>query len=757
MYRRSYVFQTRKEQYERAEEAPRAAEPDRLAEARAAAPSLAALQGLGERVAAHVQRARALEQRHAVLRRQLDAFQRLDELAGPEDALARHVEGNRQRARDLAAERTRLERQGAEAQRALDEFRSKYENECECQLLLKEMLERLNKEADEALLRNLRLQIEAQFLQDDISAAKDRYKKNLLEIQTYVTILQQIIQTTPQAAAITSGMREEKLLTEREAAALQCQLEDGREMVCLLQAQRTELQAQTAALEQAIRDAHECYDDEIQLYNEQIDTLRKEIEEAERSLERSSYDCRQLVVVQQTLRNELDRYHRIIENEGNRLSSAFIETPITLYTASHGASLSPWHGGKDLTRAVQDITAAKPRLKGFPKNLPRKKEMVAKDRADEILEETPLRGPEDMKPGWVVIKEEGESKLEPGDEEASPSTQEGAPEDVPDGGKISKAFEKLGKMIKEKVKGPKEPEPPTDLYTKGRYVMVSGDASFMDPGFCVFSVPAKGGVVVSKGDDSVPPDSGVQPSPPQPEPPLEDGQGPAPEKEDGLKEEGGPPEGKGEPPEGKGDSVKEEGGPPEGKGDGVKEEGGPPEGKGDSVKEEGEPPEGKGDGLKKEGEPPEGKGEGLKEEEGPLQGKEDEHPPTPHPADKGDEKNAKELKGLQEKQDDQKEEGARGPCPMVAPGPEGPSTPWSQGPQVTLGGSEGHGAWSGSRPARSPPRKLAYEKVEVMESIEKFSTESIQTYEETAVIVETMIEKTKANKKKLGEKGSSSA
>ena len=32
-------------------------------------------------------------------------------------------------------------------------------------------------EADEALLRNLRLQIEAQFLQDDISAAKDRYKK----------------------------------------------------------------------------------------------------------------------------------------------------------------------------------------------------------------------------------------------------------------------------------------------------------------------------------------------------------------------------------------------------------------------------------------------------------------------------------------------------------------------------------------------------------------------------------------------------
>ena len=71
-------------------------------------------------------------------------------------------------------------------------------------------------------------------------------------------------------------------------------------------------------LEQAIRDAQECDDGEIQLYNEQINTLWKETEEAERSLERSSYDCWQLVVAQQTLRNELDWYHCIIKNTGNR-------------------------------------------------------------------------------------------------------------------------------------------------------------------------------------------------------------------------------------------------------------------------------------------------------------------------------------------------------------------------------------------------------------------------------------------------------
>ncbi|KAB0369799.1 hypothetical protein FD755_018792, partial [Muntiacus reevesi] len=369
-----------------------------------------------------------------------------------------------------------------------------------------------------------------------------------------------------------------------------------------------------AAQEQAIRDAQECDDGEIQLYNEQIDTLRKETEEAERNLERSSYDCRQLVVAQQSLRNELDRYHCIIENTGNSSGGVYLVWGAGGPRVCLEAIPNP--SEEDLNRDVQDITAVKPRLKGIPKNLPRKKDMVAKDRADEILEDTPLRGPEDTKPGRWCSKKRASLSLNWGMKK----------QDVPDGGKISKDFEKLGKMIKEKVKGPKEPEPPADLYTKRQYMTVSGDASLVGPVFCVFSIPAKGAC-------------GVEPSPQQLEHPLEDGQG-------------------------------------------------------------------------------------------PLKGKEHGCSPTPYPADKGDEENAKELKGFQGKQDGQKEEeGDRRPCPMVAPGPEALSTPRSQGSQFSLDGSKGNGAQSGSRP--------------VMESIEKFSTGSIQMYEEIVVIVETTIEKTR--------------
>uniref|UniRef100_A0A8C6I045 Filensin n=1 Tax=Mus spicilegus TaxID=10103 RepID=A0A8C6I045_MUSSI len=625
MYRRSYVFQARQERYERAQPAGPAAQTG------GTAPGLAALQALGERVAAQVQRARALQQRHAGLRRQLDAFQRLGEQPGPEDALARHVEANLQRARDLTAEHARLERQEAEAQRALDEFRSKYENECECQLVLKEMLERLNKEADEALLRNLHLQLEAQFLQADISVAKDRYKKNLLEIQTYITVLQQIVQTAPQVSLVT-GMRE------------------------------------TTALEQAIKHAHECYDEELQLYNEQIENLRKEIEEAERSLERSSYDCRQLAMAQQTLRNELDRYHRIIEIEGSRLSSVFIETPISLITPSHGAPLSLGSSVKDLARAVQDITAAKPRQKALPKSLPKRKEIIAQDKVEETLEDAPLKPPQEPKALQVERKAEGGSQPGAGGGHGVSPTQEGGPEDVPDGGQISKAFGKLCKVVKERVSGHKEPEPepPTDLFTKGRHVLVTGESSFVDPEFYSSSIPARGGVVISIDEDSMHHDSHVEPSPGQPMPPVENGQG-------------------------------------------------------------------------------------------VPQGREGDHSNHQQGTDKNGIR-AKEPKDLEEKDDDGKKEaeGSRRPCPVIIPGPDEPSTSHSQTSGSNQGGPVGPASKSSSLLAKGPSKALSIKKVEVVESIEKISTESIQTYEETSVIVETLIGKTKSNKK-LGEKSSPDA
>ncbi|XP_049631548.1 filensin [Suncus etruscus] len=371
MYRHSYVCKTRTEQYKNAE-------PDNLAEDRPGTLSLAELRSLRELVSGHIQRARALEQRQAVLLRQLDNLQLLGEPSHWEDTLTRHAEDNLQLVGDLETEPTQLELKGTEAQCALDEFQSKYENECECNQLLTEMLKKLNK----------------------------KMEKNLLEIKTYVSILQYITQTTPQAFTFTGGINKEKSLTEQVVAVLQCELEESQELLSILQVQRAELQTQTETLDQAITDAHECYDNEMQLYDEQIDSLQKEIEEIDWILETSSYNCRQLLDAQQTLKND-------IENENHRCGQR---------------------------RAVERVLGL------FILNVSMKKEITVEHKIEDSLQDT--------KQTQVVLKEEFKSKFEFSGEESSLPIAEESLEDVPDGGQISKAFGKLCNMVKEKVRVP---------------------------------------------------------------------------------------------------------------------------------------------------------------------------------------------------------------------------------------------------------------------------------------------------------------
>ncbi|NXX66113.1 BFSP1 protein, partial [Spizella passerina] len=474
MYRSSFLREVRKEKYERSDaydELRGSPEFDSLAQAR----GLENLQELNERFASYINRARVLEQRNTILRKQLETFQRMDELVGLDEAFAGQIEFNRQRMRELASDRAKLEREEKDAQRMLDEYCNKYRNEREYQQRLKETLEHLNKEADEALLCNLELQIESQFLQDDINATKDRYKKNLMEIQTYVNVLQQIIQTTPRVSPITTGICEasiaEKLIAERRIPVLQSQLEEYKSILCQLQAQKYKLQTEKfpglvsfflflwTSWNCSGLNTQESYDDEIQLYNEQIENLRKGIEEAERILEKYTTDCRQLVIYQQSLENELERYKRIIENEDSRLNSAIAGTPVTLFTQIYRPAQPQASRGRDITQAMQDIASIKPRQKGLTKKIARKKELMSKDITDshspERMYERTLEG---FDQDQMEFRHEGSVRCEPEQEGSEFDEKEMGPEDVPDGAQISKAFDKLCNIMREKIRVYKRPE-----------------------------------------------------------------------------------------------------------------------------------------------------------------------------------------------------------------------------------------------------------------------------------------------------------
>ncbi|KAL8173335.1 UNVERIFIED_CONTAM: hypothetical protein K2H54_045894 [Gekko kuhli] len=475
---------------------------------------------------------------------------------------------------------------------------------------------------------------------------------NLMEVQTYVSILQQIVQTAPRVSTLTTGATEEKLITERRIPILQSQLEEYKTILGQLQGQKAKLQSETTVMEQAIKNTQESYEDEIQLYNEQIETLRKSIEDAERTLEKYTNDCRQLSIYQQSLENELQRYKRIIENEDSRLNSAIVGTPVTLFTQSYRTPQTPTLRGRDITLVIQDIASAKPRQRSLPKKTTRRKEITPKDLAHGASSERTY-DLEGFDTDQLDLTYEGLSvESEEGGREGG-AEHERTAEDVPDGAQISKAFDKLCNIVRERIRRYKRPESKIDVYTKKRYVLVTGEGSYEDPSFRSSSAPSGGGISVS--EEKMP--SGVEPILELPEPPESDRSEPeAREAQEGSK-----------------------------------------------VEEE--------MGYKYKPEDQEKEGEPVRQKE--PEGREEE--PT------------KEAVVVE---------------PKPAPVPGLPS-------QAEAGIYVDR---AGGPPFKElgPPSSLSYEKVEVVESIEKFSDDKIQTYEETAMIVETMIEKT--SKKKTGDK-----
>ncbi|NXJ61555.1 BFSP1 protein, partial [Rostratula benghalensis] len=418
---------------------------------------------------------------------------------------------------------------------------------------------------------------------------------------------------------------------------------------------------QTTVLEQAIKNTQESYDDEIQLYNEQIENLRKGIEEAERTLEKYTTDCRQLVIYQQSLENELERYKRIIENEDSRLNSAIAGTPVTLFTQIYRPVQPQAARGRDITQAMQDLASVKPRQKALTKKIARKRELMSKDITDGISSERMYeRTLEGFDQDQLEFRHEGSVTCEPEQEGLELDEKEMGPEDVPDGAQISKAFDKLCNIVREKIRVYKRPEAKPDAHPKGRYVLVTGEEGYEEPCIMAPSIPPAGEITVSTSNGKVMNGGEVEPIPELPEP--------------------------AEP----------------------------------SEKEKGDICE--------------------KREEFELQEK-----------PKEDEKGymfewGKKARGKIEqvtKYPDNSE-----PERVPSPGLISPTEPGvtreteydREDKQALLFREVGL------------PGSMSYEKVEVVESIEKFSDDRIQTYEETATIVETMIEKT--SKKKPGDKGS---
>ncbi len=301
----------------------------------------------------------------------------------------------------------------------------------------------------------------------------------------------------------------------------------------------------------------------------------------------------------------------------------------------------------DITQVIQDITNVKPRQKYLAKKVFKKKEITSKGASG--LEEKPAKE-----------FEEDEKRLM---EEQQVGNEEHVPrEDVPDGAQISKAFDTLCNIIRDRMRRVRRPEPIADFFTKGRYVLVTGDSSYLDP--CFFSTtPSASHVYVTIQDGTMPYDPYWKGTPsPVPSPPS----GPTPIT----------PSTPSDPEKGKDDEGRKEG----------------------------------------------GNGERGKSKNG-----------EPHPKTKEPEPSPNPPPGPHDKKSPSPPPGPRQPSPQRGGKPDDPSCFRGLPPMPS--------------PSSIPPDSMAYEKVEVVESVEKLSPDKkVKGYEETTTVMETMIEKTSRKK-----------
>ncbi|XP_051867194.1 filensin [Pristis pectinata] len=410
-----------------------------------AKPGLQSLEEFNIRFSRYVNRTRTFNQSSTSLGKQLESLRQVKELSGLEDVFTEQIKQNQQRIWDLHNELNRLEQELKDAQRALDDYRTQYRTECEHHEQLQDSVADLIKDINEALLRNLELQVRTQFLQEDIDSTKERNMKNLAEIQSYMNILKQVHQPS-----------------SHESPAM--------------------LSSEGATQEQIARTVEGHYLDQMQSYNEQIEDLRKKTEEAETSLEMCANECRQVVMYQQSLENELERYKRFIADEDYQLQSIVVSE----------AQTSPLDTSSQY-ECVQDS----PEGKGASE------EEGKLERYSEInVQNGNMKSNEDKEGVW-----------------------DAGLDDVPDGAQISRVYDALCNMVRERMKKDKRPVvPAAEFYTKGHRVLVTGEASYMDPFFSA-SVPARSQVIVTFDDDRHPGPIDIQPQPGLPTPLKHNGNG----------------------------------------------------------------------------------------------------------------------------------------------------------------------------------------------------------------------------------------
>ncbi|XP_025926994.1 LOW QUALITY PROTEIN: keratin, type I cytoskeletal 14-like [Apteryx rowi] len=287
----------------------------------------ATMQNLNDRLAAYLDKVRALEEANTDLEVKIREWYK-KQAPGPDRDYSpyyRTIEELRSKVLVTTVDNANLLLQIDNARLTADDFRTKFETEQALRLSVEADINGLRRVLDELTLARADLEMQIENLKEELAYLKKNHEE--------VSRARLCLLASPLTLWFVSLQTEE---LNREVAINTEQLQSGKteitELRRTIQSLEIDLQSQfstKAALESSLADTEARYGTQLAQLQVLITSVEEQLAELRCDMERQNHDYRNLLDVKTRLEQEIATYRRLLEGEDAHMTSHMREVPVT--------------------------------------------------------------------------------------------------------------------------------------------------------------------------------------------------------------------------------------------------------------------------------------------------------------------------------------------------------------------------------------------------------------------------------------------